>query len=579
MNRSIVIWLLLAFLVGLSSCSSTKVGKTKLEQENELSEEESLRLKSLFFEALKEKSLNNIATAQSYFEQCLTIDPNHGASIFELANIYQAQNRLADAILFLERAIHLDPDNKWYLQSLVILYEKTKQFDKAIHIYDRLIEVEPEVLAYYEGRARMYLYKNDLKRGMKAYDVMEDKFGVLEPISMQKQRIFIGLKKYDDAIEEAQKLVNMAPNSSKYYNNLADVYRKAGKNEEAMRTYEKLLEMDPGNAFVQLSMASYFMEGGEKDKGKDLLRKAFRNPDLDYDSKARLLFNDIVYQNVNNKKVEPFTFELIDSMKLAHPDNAKILAIEGDLYFENKELDKSLAAYKSSLDLDQDQFLVWNRILFIYSDQQDWGNMLEDGNQAVDLFPNQATIYYLTGIAANQLKDYDRAVELLSVGKDFVVDNQPLLIQFYSTLGEAHHSLKNYKESDEAFDYCLKLDPENILVLNNYSYYLSLRGVQLEKAKKMSRKTIDKQPDSPTYLDTYAWVLFKNKEYEEAKKWMGFALNNGGDSESILVEHYGDILYMLKDVEGALKYWKRAKELGKGTDLLDEKIETRKYVE
>jgi tetratricopeptide (TPR) repeat protein len=118
-----------------------------------------------------------------------------------------------------------------------------------------------------------------------------------------------------------------------------------------------------------------------------------------------------------------------------------------------------------------------------------------------------------------------------------------------------------------------------VLVLNNYSYYLSLRSQKLEKAEEMSRRAVNTEPDSPTYLDTYAWVLYKRQNFEEALKWMQFALNNGGDKEPVILEHFGDILFRLGREKEALEYWKQAQSLGEGSEFLAEKVKTGNLIE
>ena len=176
------------------------------------------------------------------------------------------------------------------------------------------------------------------------------------------------------------------------------------------------------------------------------------------------------------------------------------------------------------------------------------------------------------------MTNHKEAINVLETGKDFILDNNQLLVQLYSTLGEAYHNLKDYKNSDANFDNSLELEPDNILVLNNYSYYLSLRGEKLEQAKTMSKKTIEQEPNSAIYLDTYAWILFMNEEYEDAKKYMEVALNNGGNAQGVLVEHYGDILFHLNDIEGAMKHWKTAQKMGDASDKIDEKIKKKIYI-
>ena len=109
-------------------------------------------------------------------------------------------------------------------------------------------------------------------------------------------------------------------------------------------------------------------------------------------------------------------------------------------------------------------------------------------------------------------------------------------------------------------------------MLNNYAYYLSVRKENLEKAKEMSFKCNKLEQNNGTYQDTYAWILYELKDYENAKQWMLKSLKNGSDISAVVVEHYGDILYKLGDIEEAIIQWKKAKNLGGVSKNLNKKI-------
>ena len=145
-------------------------------------------------------------------------------------------------------------------------------------------------------------------------------------------------------------------------------------------------------------------------------------------------------------------------------------------------------------------------------------------------------------------------------------------------LGDAYNSLENHAKSDEAYESVLAIDPNNYSVLNNYSYFLALRKEKLNLAKKMSVKLVKDNPDNPTYLDTHAWVLFMMENYKEAKRIMERALKSDNAS-GIHHEHYGDILYQLGDVDGAVEQWSKAKGLNSASELIDKKIADRKLHE
>ncbi|MCB0482285.1 MAG: tetratricopeptide repeat protein [Flavobacteriales bacterium] len=560
----------------LSCKASNAVAGKEKKKKNEvvLSEDEVIKLKSSFFEGNREKMMGNADEALKHFKECIQIYPEHAPSLYEIGLIYNqiSQNQTAQSVL--EQVVTIDASNKWYQEALARVYEENREYVKAAGVYEKLIDLVPNEMMYYDAKANSFLLANDLKSAMKVYDQMEEQFGVTENSSLQKQKIYMAVGKNDKAIEEAKKLIEAAPGTPRYYNNLAEVYHKLGQNENALKTYEKLLEIDPNNSYVQLSMATYYYQGGRIDEGKKVMRRAFANPSLDFESKARILFTNVAYSEVPQGQVNPFALELIDIMKTPHGNEAQLYAIEGDLLSQSGKPLKARDAYNKSLSLDENQFLVWSQMLLINSEQLDWKTTFEESSKAIELFPTQGTLYYFKGVSALQLKKTEDAIDAFLVGKDLVVENKSLQGQFYSNLGDAYHQLEKFEESDKYFDLALTIDPNDMLVLNNYSYYLSLRGKNLEKAEKMSRRTVDQNPESSTYLDTYAWILYKMENYPEAKKWMQYALNNGGNQEGIIVEHFGDILFKLNDKEGALKYWQMASEIGGGTDLLLKKIET-----
>ena len=238
-----------------------------------------------------------------------------------------------------------------------------------------------------------------------------------------------------------------------------------------------------------------------------------------------------------------------------------------------------IAGVQKSLNKDQSQFLVWSQVLLLESEQENWDSVYTTSTQALEFFPSQPTLFYFKGLAAIQLKKYKEAIQVLEEGQDFVIDNDGLLGQFYTYLADANHNLEQHESSDQYFEKALKLNPNDDLVLNNYSYYLSLRGENLERAAEMSRQVVDRHPESATYLDTYAWVLYKKGDFAGAKEWMEKAMSYGGDAESTLVEHYGDILFKLGDSEGAMKYWRKAQKMGGASDLIDKKIDNKNLYE
>ena len=160
----------------------------------------------------------------------------------------------------------------------------------------------------------------------------------------------------------------------------------------------------------------------------------------------------------------------------------------------------------------------------------------------------------------------------LEKGVEYVFDNDALYNEFQTSLADVYNSLNLYEKSDSLYELVLQKNPDNIIVLNNYSYYLSLRKKNLEKAKTMSKRCNELEPNNGTYQDTYAWILYCLTEYKSALEWIERAIKNGGDKSAVIIEHYGDILFKLGQKQEAVNQWKRAKSIGEGSDLLNKKI-------
>ena len=205
--------------------------------------------------------------------------------------------------------------------------------------------------------------------------------------------------------------------------------------------------------------------------------------------------------------------------------------------------------------------------------------MSADSKKALEIFPTQPEFYFFNGLANLQLKQFELSIESLNLGKELVIDNEQLLSEFYQNLGQAHHELKQYDLSDESFESALTYDPMNVTVMNNYSYYLSLRKNKLDRAAELSKKSNELVPGTAAYMDTYGWILFQQEKYNQAESWLSKAIAEGGQTDGTILEHYGDVLFKLKRLDEAVEYWKKAKEIGGTTNKIEKKITDREYHE
>jgi len=562
----------------LSACFTSSKKASSSSSESKLTDKQKLEFEYTFFNASKEKILGNYDMAESLFSQALSIDPLSGAVMYELASIYAFQNKKSQALHFSKRAATIDPTNIWYQQLYAEVLKENKQYEDVVKVYEKLIKLYPDRIDFYYELSNSYLYINKVSEAIKVYDKIESRIGITDDASMQKIKIYRTLKMFDKAVAETKKAIVAFPKDSKYYGILGELYQDMGQSEKAFEAYNDLLKIDPTNAYVHLSLADYYRSIKENEKAFDEIKIAFKSNELDIDTKIKILLS---YYSITETypELKPDSDELCKIIVEIHPDDAKSFSIYGDFLYRDNKLEEARTQFRKSIALDKEKFALWNQLLIINSDLNDFESMAKEGAEAIELFPNQPVFYYISAIGNIRLKNYHIAIKQLEEGIQFVYDNPVLLSQFNAGLVDAYIYIKDHAKSYEAYEASLKYDPNNSFVLNNYAYYLSLRKEKLEKAEAMSKKSNELDPDNNSFQDTYGWILYQTGKYEDAKIWIGKAIENGGKNNGTLLEHYGDILYKLKDVSGALEYWQNAKKAGSASNLIDKKIADKKLYE
>jgi len=545
---------------------------------DELSEEQRINLTYNYYNASKEKMLGNLDKAADLYAACLRIDPKHAASMYEIATIYMVQKKQHDAEYFAKAAAEKEPDNIWYQLLLAEIYQNSTKFDEAAKIYEELIKKNPERLDFYFDLASIHLYNNKHAEAIKVYDKIESIAGIDKDLSVQKERLYLKLNKVDKAAAELEKLIAKFPHDLEAYSYLVELYQVNNQQEKAYEVIRRMQEKAPESAYVYLALAEYYRHKGEKDKSFENLKAAFSKTDLESEIKIKVLTS---YLPLVNQSDDMLTQSLTLARILAetHPAEATSHAVYGDFLFIGKKLEEARTSYRLSLQQENKNYNVWQQLLVIDWQLNDFTAMLSESEEALSLFPSQPAIYLLNGVAKSSNKKHEEAIKTLLAGSKMVVDNDAQLGEFYSNLADNYNAVKKYEDSDKYYEKALDLDPKNITVLNNYSYYLSLRGEKLEKAATMSKLSNELSEGNPSYQDTYAWVLYRQNKFSEAKEWLEKALASGGDKNDTILEHYGDVLYKLGDASKAFEYWQKAKQAGPGSEQLEKKISDKKLYE
>ena len=527
-------------------------------------------------DAKKEALIGNVKGALEMFRRYVSRYPLDPVGCFELARLEASQKNIDEAIRLAREATKLDPENPWYSLFLAELYQSTTHPQDAIAIYEKVAAKYPANLDYLYQLAALYLQIEKYPDAIKIYDQIEEKAGVSEEITIQKEKIYLHLNDLKGAGRELQKLITAYPDESRYHSILAEFYMSNNMPDKALEVYKKIAVIDPDNAYIHMSMADYYRKTGNKDKAFEELKLGFGNPNLDVDTKVSILLSFYtVNQIYNDLKDQAFTLSKI--LIETHPKDPKVFSIYGDLLLQDKKFPEARETFIRALTLDSTRYVIWEQVLRLDLQQGDFEHLISCGKRAMELFPEQPLPFLFTGLATLQLKQNEEALKIFSTGLKLVVNNDELLAQFYMYQGDALHALKKENEAFDAFENSLKLNYDNAYVLNNYAYYLSLKGAELDKAAKMAKKAVSLDPESASFQDTYGWVLFMQGKYDEASEWILKAVNNKEGASAEVLEHYGDVLYKLNDPLLALEYWQKAKQKGKASDLLEKKIADKKY--
>jgi tetratricopeptide (TPR) repeat protein len=566
-----IIILFISFLsVFTISCSSLKKTTTQVDLSKVVTEKEKYQATDLFIKAIGTRERGSLQAALDLLNQAESIDPTDAAFHYEKARTLNAMNRNDEALSESESAMQIDNRNRWYKVLFANLSKDNEKYDDYVSTYEELVAEYANDLDLLNDMAFAYYFTGNYKKAIESYDKIEEFVGINESLTMQKVQLYDRINQPEGAVEEFENLIGSDPGDPRFYALMAEYCSKRNLDEKAIWAYNKIVELNPDDPYVHISLADFYKKKGDAQKSFEELKLGLSNPNLDLNTSINLLIN--YYTGELSEEQQKQALELSQILKKTHPNDVMADSFYASMLFENKEYQQASDIFRNIVKENTGNYVIWEKLLFCDLFLEQYEKLATDAEIVVDYFPNYPLPYYFAGISNFQLKDYVKAQAYLVSGIDFVVNNNALLEQFYSSLGDTYHALNNFAASYDAYDNALTINPGNSYVLNNYAYYLSLNGEQLEKAIEMSRKTIEKDPYNSNFLDTYAWVLYKQKKYKDALEWIKKAYSNGGSESGVVLEHYGDILFQLGQKDDALNYWKLAKNQKDFSEFLDQKI-------
>lgn len=567
MKRSFILTVILLFAIGVFAGE-----KKKAEGKRELDEKSKLEFDYSFMEGVKCKIIGDFQGAMGWYDNCLKIDPESPVVKYEIASLLLGTEDYNGALHLAREAVAGNPVNLWYRLLLANVLQKKSMIEEACNVYADIIGKYPDKEEFYLIEANLYASVEKWQKAIEVYNRYEKQYGVTEPASMEKIKLYSKLNDVKGASNELLKLINEFPEKNEYLSLLAELYFNYNQDKKGLQILNKLLKEDPQNGYVHLYLADYYRDKKQFSEVAKHMKQALLNDKLDNGFKVQYILK-LILDTDTTKVTDADLNSYMDILMNKYNEDLSIRALYSDFLRKDGKLKEALTELEYILEREKNNYMVWEELLLTCNQLEDTNCTYFQSLEAIKYFPEQPLPYVLAGISLMIQKNYAEAVGFFEKGIYLTDDQIQLKSQIFSYLGDCYYNLDSTEQAFIMFDNVLSINPQNVMVLNNYAYYLSLLDRDLSKAEDMSSKAVMIEPGNGTYLDTHAWVLFKRKVYSEALYYMKQAIEKTTDPSGVLYEHYGDILYVNGKKEEALEMWRMAKEKGDevSTDL-DAKI-------
>ena len=549
-------------------------------QEDGRFSEKKIKDQELYIEANKYRLLGNHEKAAELLQELLKKDRQNHAAAYELARIYADQNRNADALNLAKQAAGIDPANQWYKKFLADIYQRNNLFAEAALLYEELVTASPSDENNYYKWAYFLVQAGQPVKALQVYESLEGRIGIHEELSRRKHALYLGSGDTQKAELELLRLCEAFPANTDYLHLLAGFYRQMENIPGAKAVYQKIIETDPNDTKAFFALSSIDSPAAGDAAFLQSLDPIFLNPQVDLDEKIKQILPLVEKAAATNDDIlARELLRLASILDRIHPAQAKVCALNGDLLYLTGEKEKALERYRQAIELDDSVFSVWEQLFQLAVQTADYTSLVFYTEKAMDLFPNQVSVFFYNGLGYCRQENYAKGIPSLEQALLMTGKNAGLKAQVLTQLGLAQQYAGNTAKSEQAFQQALTLNPENAMVLDGFSFALTLRGENPEKAMEMIRKANELSPGNARIESTYAWVLSKKKSYSEAQEWFQKAFQHGADEDPIALEHYGDLLFQKNDPNQAVEYWQKALDKGFASPRLLKKIAERKPYE
>ncbi|MEO5907029.1 MAG: tetratricopeptide repeat protein [Saprospiraceae bacterium] len=520
-----------------------------------------VNIEKKLIEGKKFAMLGDWEKAESIFKAILAEDVQNSVANYELSRTLAGSGKLVDALSYIRKAIRLEPDNEWYLLMEADIHEKNNDLFSSMTIYDQLIQLRPDRPHYYEMLISFSKRTGEKQRLLNTLDKYEQVIGINEAITRSRFETLDGMGRTEEALAAINRLTEIYPSNIEYKYLAASYCRTKGLDDQAMMYYKQIVEIDPLDSRARLALAGAEKEEGNKAGYLQSISPIITNPSLSIDVKLQELIPYVL--EYSDKKDPSLGQALIDVSKqlvTTHPKEAKAFAMQGDVLSIVGKNEGAVASYITATQLNGNIYAVWEQLISLLISTYNYEEVITQSAKAMDIFPNQAYLYYAGGYGAYKKRQYEDALDLLRQALIMTGKNNSQKISVYNVLGMVYDELGQPDKSIEAFETALSLNPHSAETMSQYSLVLSRRIEQSEKALSMADKLFSDGNQSAMVHQWIAEVFYNQKKYDKASQSIQVAIQKGTDAYGYNLA--GDILIAVGDTNKALEMWQTA--LNKG---------------
>lgn len=532
-----------------------------------------------FLEAVIQREKGNADAAFELFRYCSELDPQAAETYFYLAPYYASLKDKERSLDCYRKAASLNPGNTFYMETLAGAYIDNEKYEEAIAVFEKLMEMDSERADILEILVKLYSTQKQEAKAISALERIESLEGKSESLSYAKSELYVNMGDKKAAVDEMRRLSEQYPYDMNYKGMYGDMLLMNGQTSEALDVFDSILAEEPGNSRAQMSLRTYYIQQGDTAAADSMTMTILLNANSTVQMKAYIL-----RQVISEAEDKGDSTSVLDcfSKILAQPQKTADMAMMCASYMELKKMpeDSIGKILQKVLSISPDNSMARLKLLSYAYNRRDMDKVIEICDAARQYNPDEMVFYYYQGNAYYMKEDETKALETLKAGVSAIKEgaDAELAADYYFMMGEIYHRQEMYQEAFASYDSCLQWKEDHAGCLNNYAYFLCLEGREMEKAERMAYRAIKIEPDNANSLDTYAWILFQEERYAEAKVYILQALQNDSSDSAVLLEHAGDIFAKNGEMEKSLEYWKRALKKDSGNKILSRKIKRKSYI-